>query len=115
MWKLRYMKAAEPSVSGLAKTNRRTSHLATALGGSEGTDEMKATWNETRIWLAMTHPSWSAARPVSPPAAGRRGRTPPLVMLENRSPGYGSFLPYPDTLQDRPPSFNSADALQAGR
>jgi len=22
-------------------------------------DEMKATWNETRMWLAMTQPSWS--------------------------------------------------------
>jgi hypothetical protein len=33
--------------------------LRTAAAGSTRMDEMKATWNETRMWLAMTQPSWS--------------------------------------------------------
>ena len=30
-----------------------------AAAGSTRMDEMKATWKETRMWLAMTQPSWS--------------------------------------------------------
>jgi hypothetical protein len=55
------MKTAETSVSGLAKTNRNTCHLKREVGGRARTEEMNATWNETRMWFAMTHPSWSAA------------------------------------------------------
>ncbi len=53
------MKSAETSVSQLTKMKRRTSVLKIAAAGSTRMDEMKATWNETRMWLAMTQPSWS--------------------------------------------------------
>ena len=38
--------------------------LKMAAAGSASTDEMKATWNETRMWLAMTQPSWSRGRGI---------------------------------------------------
>jgi hypothetical protein len=48
-WKLEYMKSAETRVSGLAKTKRSTCHLKREAGGRDRTEEMNATWNETRM------------------------------------------------------------------
>jgi len=44
-------------VSGLTKIKRNTASLVTAVSGIASTEEMKATWKETRMWLAITQPS----------------------------------------------------------
>jgi hypothetical protein len=42
--------------------NFSTSPLKISTAGRARTDEMKATWKDTRIWLAITHPSCKNAR-----------------------------------------------------
>jgi hypothetical protein len=51
------MNNAETIVSELKKMKESTSDLWTATDGRTRTEEMKATWKETRMWFAMTHPS----------------------------------------------------------
>jgi hypothetical protein len=43
------IKSAETSVSQLAKMKRKTSALKIAAAGNARTEEIKATWNETRM------------------------------------------------------------------
>src|SRR5210317_225532 len=44
-------------VSGLRKIKRSTASLLAADSGIANTEDMKATWKETSMWLAITQPS----------------------------------------------------------
>jgi hypothetical protein len=54
LWQTNHKNAAEISVSGERKINLRTSFLTPEV--IESRLEIKATWKDTKIWLAMTQP-----------------------------------------------------------
>jgi len=63
-------------VSGLRKIKRKTASFVAAESGMASTEEMNATWKETRIWLAMTQPSCRKDPLVKLPKKIRPGAEP---------------------------------------
>jgi hypothetical protein len=51
-----HKKSKESKVSGEENMNFRTPPVPLTSGGKESTLEIKATWKETNMWLARTHP-----------------------------------------------------------
>jgi hypothetical protein len=56
-WPTNHKNTREISVSGEKKMNLRISPLLSGgKGGKDNRLEIKATWKDTKIWLAMTQP-----------------------------------------------------------
>ena len=55
-WQTNHKNAREISVSGEKKINLRTSVLKPILEDKDNRLEIKATWKDTKMWLAMTQP-----------------------------------------------------------
>ena len=70
------MKKADISVSGLRKIKCNTAALLAAVSGMANTEEINATWKETRIWLAITQPSCRYDLSLKPPKQDGTGGAP---------------------------------------